>query len=229
MIQIHSITDEESYHQSAPLTSSKKERKKEFKNKILSTILSKNVSLSSCKNFRQSGTSIVSPPKMGKKERRKEREKKNRDREQVDFPQWQRRYRTFEKAINISANQRIHKACSAKAFHSYRGRDFSTIHSLSLSPYALACMRIDTRIRGLLTVLRAASMIYRGRRAPQASLETSLETRGTVGSDLSNDRPRAIGWYRAPYPSIRRSAFHDIGGFGGFIRRSMVHGIWFFK
>lgn len=169
------------------------------------------------------------PPKMGKKERRKEREKKNRDREQVDFPQWQRRYRTFEKAINISANQRIHKACSAKAFHSYRGRDFSTIHSLSLSPYALACMRIDTRIRGLLTVLRAASMIYRGRRAPQASLETSLETRGTVGSDLSNDRPRAIGWYRAPYPSIRRSAFHDIAGFGGFIRRSMVHGIWFFK
>lgn len=54
---------------------------------------------------------IVYPPKM-EKERRKEgeRKKKNRGREQVDFPQWQRRYRAFEKAINISANQRIHKA-----------------------------------------------------------------------------------------------------------------------
>lgn len=48
------------------------------------------------------------------RERKGERKKKkNRDREQVDFPQWQqRRYRTFEKAINISANQRIHKACT---------------------------------------------------------------------------------------------------------------------
>lgn len=46
-----------------------------------------------------------------KGERKGEREKKkNRGREQVDFPQWQRRYRAFEKAINISANQRIHKA-----------------------------------------------------------------------------------------------------------------------
>lgn len=56
---------------------------------------------------------IVYPPKM-EKERRKEgrekKKKKNRGREQVDFPQWQRRYRAFEKAINISANQRIHKA-----------------------------------------------------------------------------------------------------------------------
>lgn len=69
--------------------------------------------------------SIVYPRNQNGKKRKKKGKgegKKNRDREQVDFPQWQRR--TFEKAINISANQRIytHKACSAKAFHSYRRR-----------------------------------------------------------------------------------------------------------
>lgn len=159
---------------------------------------------------------MYSPNRNGKKRKRKGREEKKRDREQVDFPQWQRR--TFEKAINISANRRIHKACSAKAFHSYRGRDFSTMHSLSLSPYALACVRIDTRIRGLLTVLRAASMIYRGRRAPQASLETSLETRGTVGSGLSNDRPSAIGWYSSLSVYSSFCCCLHIAGSDGFVR-----------
>lgn len=48
--------------------------------------------------------------KRKEKGREREKKKKNRGREQVDFPQWQRRYRAFEKAINISANQRIHKA-----------------------------------------------------------------------------------------------------------------------
>lgn len=85
----------------------------------------------------------------------------------------------------------------------------STMHTLF--PFSVPPMRSRvyahrcTRIRGLLTVLRAASMIYRGRRAPQASLETSLETVEEPSDRISRmiDRALLAGCTSPPSPPIR--------------------------
>lgn len=83
----------------------------------------------------------------------------------------------------------------------------STMHTLF--PFSVPPMRSRvyahrcTRIRGLLTVLRAASMIYRGRRAPQASLETSLETVEEPSDRISRMIDRALlAGYTSPPPLL---------------------------